>query len=174
MGFSGMLHVLRLRAVRISLAMAANFAVAVLLWLPAAQARVLAQWVQLGPDGASSVRAITDDACPQVIFDGIPTLMTVRAEPGHSIENVKPAAFPVRSCEVAVPQGAVAATLDGRVVPLARPNPQRILVFGDTGCRLDRNTIQDCNDPAVWPFPKIAAAAAIARPDLGIHGGDYP
>jgi hypothetical protein len=168
-----MLHFYRLRAVRMSLAMAANFAVAVLLWPPAAQARVFAQWVELGPDGASSVRAITDDACPQVIFDGVPTSMIVRAEPGQSIENVKPAAFPVRSCEVAVPQGAVAATLDGRVLPLARPNPQRILVFGDTGCRLDRNTQQDCNDPAAWPFPKIAAAAAIARPDLVIHVGDY-
>ena len=168
-----MLGVFRLGAVRISLAMAANLAVAVALWLPAAQARVFAQWVELGPDGASSVRAITDDACPQVVFDGIPTSMSVRAEPGQSIENVKPAAFPVRSCEVAVPQGAVAATLDGRVLPLARPNPQRILVFGDTGCRLDRNAQQDCNDPAAWPFPKIAAAAAIARPDLVIHVGDY-
>jgi hypothetical protein len=168
-----MLGVYRLPAVRMSFAMAANFAIAVLLWAPAVQARVFAQWVELGPDGASSVRAIIDDACPQVIFDGIPTLMSVRAEPGQSIENVKPAAFPVRSCEVAVPQGAVAATLDGRVLPLARPNPQRILVFGDTGCRLDRNAQQDCNDPAAWPFPKIAAAAAITRPDLVIHVGDY-
>jgi Calcineurin-like phosphoesterase len=168
-----MLGVYRLRAVHMSLVMAANFAIAVLPWPPVVQARVFAQWVELGADGASSVRAITDDACPQVIFDGIPTSMAVRAEPGQSIENVKPAAFPVRSCEVAVPQGAVAATLDGRVLPLARPNPQRILVFGDTGCRLDRNAQQDCNDPAAWPFPKIAAAAAIARPDLVIHVGDY-
>src|SRR5260370_38521228 len=164
MGFSGMLHVSRLRAARISLAIAANFAVAVLLWPPAAQARVFAQWVELGPDGASSVRAITDDACPQVIFDGIPTSMIVRADPGQKIENVKPAAFPVRSCEVAVPQAAVAATLDGRVLPLARPNPPRILVFGDTGCPLDRNAQQDCNDPAAWPVPNIAAAAPKPRP----------
>src|SRR5258707_5532925 len=153
MGFSGMLHVLRLRAVRISLAMAANFAVAVLLWQPAAQARVFAQWVELGPDGVSSVRAITDDACPQVIFDGIPTSMTVRAEPGQSIENVKPTAFPVRSCEVAVPQGAVAATLDGLALPLARPNPQRILVFGDTGCRPGLATMHACNGPAALALP---------------------
>ena len=72
-----------------------------------------------------------------------------------------------------MPPGAVAATLDGRVLPLVRPNPQRILVFGDTGCRLDRNTQQDCNDPAAWPFAKIAAAAAKARPDLVVHVGDY-
>jgi Calcineurin-like phosphoesterase len=160
-------------AVRVVLALAANLAVAVFLLPPAAQARVFAQWVELGPDGAASVRAITDDVCPQVIFDGIPTSMIIRAEPGQHIENVKPAAFPVRSCEVAVPQGTVAATLDGRVLPLARPNPQRILLFGDTGCRLDRNAQQDCNDPAAWPFPKIAAVAATARPDLVIHVGDY-
>src|SRR5712671_7126873 len=126
-----MLRFCCLSAVRVSLA------VTIFSMPPAAQARVFAQWVELGPDGASSVRAITDDVCPQVIFDGIPRSMIVRAEPGQKIENVGPAAFPVRSCEVAVPQGAVAATLDGRALPLARPNPQRILVFGDTGCRLD-------------------------------------
>jgi hypothetical protein len=155
------------------LAAAASVATVVVLSLPAAQARIFAQWVELGPDGASTVRAITDDRCPQVIFDGIPAAMTVRAEPGQKIENVKPAAFPVRSCEVTVPQGAVAATLDGHVLPLARPNPQRILVLGDTGCRLDRSALQDCDDPAAWPFPRIAAAAATARPDLVIHVGDY-
>jgi len=154
------------------LALAASLAVLVFA-PPAADARTFAQWVQLGPDGASSVRAITDDGCPQVTFDGTPTPMAVRAEPGQKIDNVKPAAFPVRSCEVAVPPGAVAATLDGKPLPLARANPQRILVFGDTGCRLDRNTMQDCNDPAAWPFPKIVAAAANARPDLVIHVGDY-
>jgi hypothetical protein len=140
---------------------------------PAADARIFSQWVQLGPDGTSSARAITDEACPQVIFDGSPTPMGVRAEPGQKIDNVKPAQFPVRSCEVAVPQGAVAATLDGKALPLVRPNPQRILVFGDTGCRLDQRAAQDCNDPAAWPFPKIVAAAANARPDLVIHVGDY-
>ena len=162
-----------LRAVRVNPAAAVNFVVATFLFVSGAPAGIFAQWVELGPGEASSVRAITDDVCPQVIFDGIPTSMSVRSEPGQHIENVKPAAFPVRSCEVAAPQGAVAATLDGRVLPLARPNPQRIVVFGDTGCRLDRNTQQDCDNPAAWPFPKIAAAAAKARPDLVIHVGDY-
>src|SRR4029077_19486873 len=102
-----------------------------------------------------SVRAITDDLCPQTVFDGVPTSMSVRAEPGQKIENVKPAVFPVRSCEVSVPQGAVAATLDGRSLPLARPNPQRILVFGDTGCRLDTEPQAGWKDAAGWPFPQI-------------------
>jgi predicted phosphodiesterase len=167
-----MLHFPRIGSVRADLVIAASLAILVF-EPPLAQARIFAQWVELGPDGTSSVRAITDDLCPQVIFDSIPTPMNVRAEPGQKIENVKPAAFPVRSCEVTVPQGAVAATLDGRVLPLARQDPQRILVFGDTGCRLDRNVLQDCDDPVAWPFPKIAAAAAKARPDVVIHVGDY-
>ena len=139
-----------------------------------AQARVLSQWVELGPDGTSSVRAIADDACPSVLFDGASTPMAVRSEPDQKLEGVKPAVFPVRGCEAAVPPGAVAAVLDGKPLPLARPNPQRILMFGDTGCRLETgNAFQDCNDPATWPFPRIAAVAATARPDLVIHVGDY-
>ena len=38
--------------------------------LQKAEARILAQWVEIGPDGNSSVRAITEDACPSVTFDG--------------------------------------------------------------------------------------------------------
>ncbi len=58
-------------------------AATVLAALSQAQAKILAQWVQLGPDGASSVRAITEDACPSVIFDGAAVPMNVRSEPGQ-------------------------------------------------------------------------------------------
>jgi predicted phosphodiesterase len=153
---------------------AAAIAVWGLLAIGSAQARVLSQWVELGPDGSSSVRVIADDACPSVLFDGAPTPMAVRSEPDRTFANVKPAVFPVWGCEVAVPPGAIAAVVDGKPLPLARPNPQRILIFGDTGCRLaPGNPTQDCNDPVAWPFPKIAAMAATARPDLVIHVGDY-
>src|SRR5258707_5751574 len=142
-----------------------------------AQAKILSQWVEMGPDGNASVRIITEDACPSVTFDGRPVPMSVRAEPGRSFGNVKPALFPVRSCEAPVPPDAIAAVLDGKPLPLPRPNPQRILVFGDTGCRLaSGNPTQDCHDINAWPFPKIAAAAAAARPDLVVPLGDssYP
>jgi predicted phosphodiesterase len=80
----------------------------------------------------------------------------------------------VRSCEAAIPAGAKSAAIDGRVLPLPRPDPHRILVFGDTGCRLKMpDQIQDCNDPKAWPFAKIVAAAAATHPDLVIHVGDY-
>lgn len=137
-------------------------------------ANVLSQWVQLGPDGSSSVRAIADDACPSVSFDGVAVPMAERSAPGQSFGGVKPAQFPVHGCEVAVPAGAVAALLDGKPLPLPRPNPQRIVVFGDTGCRLlNGDAVQACNDAKAWPFPKIAALAAATRPDLVIHVGDY-
>ena len=140
----------------------------------AAQARILSQWVQLGPDGSASVRAITEDACPAVTLDGKSVPMSVRAEPARSFGNVKPALFPVRSCEATVPSDTIAGVLDGKALPLPRANPQRILVFGDSGCRLKTgDPTQDCNDIRSWPFPKIAAVAAAARPDLVIHVGDY-
>jgi hypothetical protein len=158
-------HALRLAA----LAALLNFAP-----LQNAEAKILAQWVQLGPDGTSSVRVITEDACPSIAFDGRLVPMSVRAEPARSFGNVGAASFPVRGCEAMVPADAVAAVLDGKALPLPRPNPQRIVVFGDTGCRLlATDSFQDCNDINAWPFPRIAAMAAAARPDLVIHVGDY-
>jgi len=149
-------------------------AIALLAVLPQAQSRILAQWVQLGPDGAASVRAIVDDACPAVSFDGTAVRMAVRSEPGQSFGGVKPAQFGVRGCETAVPGGVLTALLDGKALPLPRPNPQRIVIFGDTGCRLKTgDPTQACNDPKAWPFPKVAALAAAAHPDLMIHVGDY-
>jgi hypothetical protein len=139
-----------------------------------AQATIFAQWVQLGPDGSSNVRAITDQACPTVTFDGTAVAMTARSEPAQKFDGVKPAQFAVRGCEAAVPFGAVTAILDGKPLPLPKANPQRIVIFGDTGCRLKNgDTTQPCNDPNGWPFAKVAAAAAAAHPDLVIHVGDY-
>jgi len=159
---------------RSGLFMAIVAALTVLVVQPQAQAKILAQWVELGPDGTSSARAITDEACPSVTIDGAAVPMTVRSEPGQSFDGVKAAQFPVRGCELAVPPGAVSAILGGKPLPLPRPNPQRIVIFGDTGCRLKAgDPWQACNDPNAWPFPKVAALAAAARPDLMIHVGDY-
>jgi hypothetical protein len=61
------------------------------------------------------------------------------------------------------------------IVPLALPmsDPHRIVVVGDTGCRIKGKELQDCSNPKEWPFPKIAAKAARLKPDLVIHVGDY-
>jgi Calcineurin-like phosphoesterase len=152
----------------------AVFAASTLAGPAQAEAKILAQWVELGPDGSSSARAITEDACPAVIFDGTAVAMSIRSDPAQQFGNVKPAQFPVRGCEVAVPAGSVTALLDAKPLPLPKTNPQRVVMFGDTGCRLKTgDPWQACNDPAAWPFPKVAALAAAAHPDLMIHVGDY-
>jgi Calcineurin-like phosphoesterase len=61
------------------------------------------------------------------------------------------------------------------LVPLPLPvaDPQRILVLGDTGCRIKGTELQDCSNPDLWPFARIAAEAARLKPDLVIDVGDY-
>jgi len=59
--------------------------------------------------------------------------------------------------------------------PAAAPKraPERILVLGDTGCRIKGSLVQPCNDPVQWPFAALAQSAARFKPDLVIHVGDY-
>ena len=51
--------------------------------------------------------------------------------------------------------------------------PSRVVVIGDTGCRIKGTAVQDCNDPSKWPFASVASKAAESKPDLVIHVGDY-
>ncbi|HJW41429.1 MAG TPA: metallophosphoesterase [Rhizomicrobium sp.] len=122
-------------------------------------------WVQLGPGGAAEVRATsTGAACPKAILDGATVPMAVRA--------AADANFPLL-CALAVPQGARSLMIDGTTVVLPVADPQRILVLGDTGCRIKGTALQACNDPKSWPFPGLANAAAAQKPDLVLHLGDY-
>jgi hypothetical protein len=130
-----------------------------------ASAEIVYRWAQYGPAGLEA-RTVTDQpACPPAEVDGQPARMNVRAAPGE--------AFPVTVCALPVPAAATAVAIAG--VPLAIPAaaPQRILVIGDTGCRLKGAYVQACNDPAAWPFRPIAEVAAHTKPDLVIHVGDY-
>ncbi|MEP6968443.1 MAG: metallophosphoesterase, partial [Pseudomonadota bacterium] len=54
-----------------------------------------------------------------------------------------------------------------------KPRPDRLVILGDSGCRLKGAAVQHCNDPTGWPFARVAALAAARRPDLVIHVGDY-
>ena len=122
------------------------------------------RWVQLGRRGAE-FRALVD-ATPARAW----TSTALSSRCGHGRAPTPP----FRSvCRLAVPPGASHARLDGRALPLPRAAPQRILIFGDTGCRVKGLTVQDCNDPRLWPFALIARKAAAWRPDLVIHVGDY-
>jgi hypothetical protein len=145
---------------------------------PAAGA-ILAAWVQLtGPGRDASLRVITDDPrCPDFQADGDVQRMETRAEPGPLFSgrgDLPEADFPVRVCEASVPPGTTRVKLAGKAVPIPRPDIRRIVIFGDTGCRIKKKKTQDCNDPDEWPYARLAAhAAEEARPDLVIHVGDY-
>ena len=89
-------------------------------------------------------------------------------------QDAKPSNFPVLVCEARVPPGTLRADLGGRALALPRAGLNRIVMMGDTGCRLKKNGgFQACNHPDAYPFARIAALAAAWQPDLVIHVGDY-
>jgi hypothetical protein len=90
--------------------------------------------------------------------------MTARAAAGKD--------FPL-TCAAPIPAGTRKAGVAGVDLPVPVAQPRRILVLGDTGCRIKGAALQACNDPAKWPFPQLAASAAKLKPDLVIHVGDY-
>ena len=135
-------------------------------------------------DGGAVARAVTTRSrCPTVFVDGRARPMAVRAVPAtlplrptaSAPDDSKPSAFPILVCETQLPADARHASVAGRALPLPKPVIRRIVVIGDTGCRLKASTqaYQACNDPSAYPFARIAARAAAWRPDLVIHVGDY-
>ncbi len=141
-------------------------------------------FVVLGEGGAPVARVITAaSTCPVVDVDGVSQPMAVRAPPAteplrptlSTPALSKPSAFPVLTCDLTLPPTAGRASVGGRALPLPKRAAQRIVVIGDSGCRVKEsdNAFQACNDPEAWPFARVAAAAAAARPDLVIHVGDF-
>jgi len=123
------------------------------------------RWLQATTQGWQA-RAITqNDACPAAEIDGRPTMMTPRARPGEG--------FAVTVCAADVPKGAKSVSIDGAPLPPPPARVDKILVFGDTGCRLKGMFLQDCNSIRAWPFRLTADMAAELAPDLIIHVGDY-
>ena len=123
-------------------------------------------WVQYTAQGVE-MRAILPagvQTCPTVVLDGQKTAMTARAAATTD--------FPA-TCSFAIPAGAKSLSLNGVELQLPVADPQRILVLGDTGCRIKGTALQACNDPKAWPFATLAKAAAAQHPDLVIHLGDY-
>lgn len=133
----------------------------------AVAAEPAASWVELAADGTLSVRAVVAPgvACPTIAADGAALAAVVRAAPNEP--------FPVKVCEALAPVTTAELAVDGKPLPTLKPQVRRIVVFGDTGCRITGKAVQDCRDPKAWPFPAIAKAAAAKHPDLVIHVGDY-
>ena len=139
-------------------------------------------WVEMAPGGGSVARVLTRAAtCPALRVDGRMRAMDRRADPAvlpvrtNKAEVAEAAAFPARICELALPRATRHASLAGRALPLPRARIERIVLIGDTGCRLKAadKAWQPCNDRAQWPFADIARKAAALHPDMVLHVGDY-
>jgi hypothetical protein len=155
--------------------------------------RLLSYWSELGPDGVIEVRAaVSGSHCPMLFVSpaidarmwpraaadaNFPLLCAARLPHGTSSAWIagKGLAGPAMNYQIEVTDraGKSFSADVGWTVPLPVSDPHRILVLGDTGCRIKGAELQACDDPAKWPFPEIAKAAAALKPDLVIHVGDY-
>ena len=140
-------------------------------------------WVQAVAGPGWAVRALTGEAtCPTMRWAGVVAVMQQRSAPGDEPpppgnkqpEN-KPTSFTLRACEAPWPADAGSVQVGNLTLRAPPDEARRIVVIGDTGCRLkasDRD-FQPCNDAAGWPFPRVLARALALKPDLVIHVGDY-
>jgi len=137
---------------------------------PARAADLPGAGAELTSDGGVDIRAIVAPAmpCPKIIVDGAVLPNKLRGEPD------KPdGAYPVKVCVAHTTASVRSATADGLPVAVMPDAIRRVVVIGDTGCRLKGSYVQACNDPVAWPFATVARLAAARNPDLVIHVGDY-
>ncbi|MGI4941283.1 MAG: metallophosphoesterase [Janthinobacterium lividum] len=143
------------------------------------QAAVVNQWVQFAPNDTVLIRAIEDtpsNGCPAATLDGAPLTLSPRGTVTTPAQA--PATYyPILMCESA-PVAAfnhTSASVAGVALKMPVTNPRRILVIGDTGCRVAAaaSGTQACNDPAQFPLQFISNYAATFQPDLIVHVGDF-
>ncbi len=126
------------------------------------------EWLEIGPGGSWHARVLIDEAnvaCPSIIIDGQPVAMKKRVESSPD--------YQCTICELTLGKETKSAVIDGVSLKLPRGDPKKILILGDTGCRIRNSACQDCSDPNAWPWETIANQAATEDPDLIIHVGDY-
>ena len=123
-------------------------------------------WVELGENGKAIARIVvsTPQDCPAIQINRQSRPMSLR-------QPMPPGFRPV--CEFAIPSGTKSASVNRHALVLPKRNPSRIVVIGDTGCRIKGHFVQDCNHPDNWPFLEVAASAAREKADLVLHVGDY-
>lgn len=129
---------------------------------------VLYYWTQFVGQNQISFRAIIKNApCPEILIDERPMEMFERAD--LDIDEK------IHICEFRGDQDLKSVKIEKENIEFAVVKPQlnKIVAFGDTGCRKKRFISQNCNNPDKWPFEKNSILAAGLKPDLAIHLGDY-
>ena len=141
----------------------------------------------MAPNGQVSLRAIVQEGlpCPAVTVDQQAKPMQLRAE-GNAQQAQAPdknrafdPPFAVASCQLDLPAASKEVLLAGQPLAMPKAQAQRIVLLGDTGCRIKMpangkgDPLQDCTSQDAWPWARVASAAAREKPDLVIHVGDY-
>jgi hypothetical protein len=122
----------------------------------------------IGPNQTIYARWITlENSCPEIKIDGAIQSMQTRITPEQDPD------FPIRVCESEITPHAKKVSIAGTALPLPKTSLKKMVVIGDSGCRLKGTLIQDCHTPAAWPFAQISENAYQTKPDLVIHTGDY-
>jgi hypothetical protein len=148
----------------------------------------LVPWVVLGADGIPVARVALEPAtaaCPQLKLTEGGKEQTRQMEVRHS-DAVDESFAPVRVCELTLTKNITAASIDlggkAHALPLPKRSYNKIVFFGDTGCRLKKGVgWQNClnhdlkpsDDEGGWPYKELVDEAAKLHPDLVIHVGDY-
>ncbi len=75
--------------------------------------------------------------------------------------------------QVSTDTSPASVTIGASTLKLPIASPQRLLVLGDTGCRMSSGAQQNCHDPAGFPFAALANYEGQFNPDLIVQAGDY-
>lgn len=78
----------------------------------------------------------------------------------------------IRVCGMQIPIATRSASVNGTELAVGSATMPRIVVLGDTGCRVKGTDIQSCtgkNGRIPWKFPDIVRAIDQQNPDLFIH-----
>ncbi len=127
------------------------------------------QWIELGAGGMAIARVLTTESdCPDIRIGEESQPMARR--------STSPPGFEVLTCQAIIPKGTVSASIGDTQLPLPAASPKRIVVVGDTGCRIKGKHVQNCSGEGSgppWAFARVARAIEALQPDLIIHVGDY-
>ena len=141
-------------------------------------------YIVLGPDMNQVARVLTTEtSCPTLKIDGRLKAMTLRASaktidlrPTQSKPELsKPSVFDITTCEADIRPGVKSVYVGSLRLPVRKQRLDRLVVIGDTGCRLkaSSNEFQACTDGDKYPFARLAELAAAWHPDAVVHVGDY-
>lgn len=127
-------------------------------------------------DSQLVARALVDaeGGCPSVLTYGENGFAKVPMTPRLPGPNAAPAFSQILACSAPLPTGLRSASISGQVIPASMPETvEKIAMFADSGCRMDKYRIQECNDVDKWPLAQIAGRVAAEEPDLIVDPGDY-